>query len=221
MKVFLSIDSREPHSAIKTFEKIFGTKAKVVMQETDILTEHLAIERKQINDLLNSSRGRIFDEVDRMVQYYPERLHIVWVHGNTMELIKQMQEKVGFTPKIEVMYGALGSLFVRYGVFIIWTTNLVEGAFLFKKIEQKIKEGKLGKPRVRQLVKGEDRRVQMLCTFFRISRTTAKDLLMRFKTVKGVMEFLFNARDEDLLEISGIGPTTLKKLKFIIHGMVE
>ena len=98
--------------------------------------------------------------------------------------------------------GFVASLSVRYKAVPLFCSNSEYASYIIAKICEKANDTKKvnvyhSKPREKK----KDKQIHLLCGIPNVDEELAKRLLKRFKTIKGV----FDASEEELLEIDGIG----------------
>ena len=210
LKNALILDSREPESVIRVFEK--ASPWGVVIEKLDygdISGKHIIVERKHFPDLYQSIRSmRIWDQIQGLCDWADEHkmLPVLGIHGGAYELPVQIN--------MEMIYGAIASLAIRYGVHIIWTDHLWDLAVIIVKMEKKMRQGRLGqprKPRVRRLSNEKVREAYVMATLFQIPYQTAWQIME-----KGGLRWLLEASDYELLSVRGIGKKALQRIRRLI-----
>lgn len=201
------VDTREPDIVARILKRYYQKVEKKTLDYGDIEGMRIIAERKSVNDLVQST----FDgRVDRQslglasIADEKEKLPVILVHGS----ISDVEEYVKTAH--DIIAGQLASLKVRYGFEVVWMPNLVEALIVFAKMDRKIIEGKLGrprKPRVRYKT-AKNRQAAILATLLSIPQPVAEIIIG-----KGGLRWLLEASDEEILRIPGIGPKTLKRLK--------
>ena len=123
MKAFIKVDSREPQMVYDTLKAMGVSYVVEKLDYGDFEGEHLVMERKHFPDLYQSIRDmRLFDQVHGLVDYADEvgKLPVLGVHGGVEELPSDVQINE------EVIYGAIASVSIRYGVQVVWVRSLYD-----------------------------------------------------------------------------------------------
>lgn len=168
-----------------------------------ICSKNVAIERKRHEDFLNSIiDGRIFEQARQLNENF--KVPILIVEGYS-------------TPRISenALKAAIASLLVDFGLSIINTKNPQDTAttiYWIAKKEQEEKKRevffKVGrKPKEIKAIQEE-----IVASLPGVGRVLSKRLLEHFKTLKNI----FNASEEELKKVKGLGESTAKKIRKIL-----
>jgi len=201
------VDTREPDIVFRLLTRYYDKVKKVKLEYGDICGERIIVERKSVNDLVSTTfSGRLETQMLGLWNYAEdnELLPLVFVHGTLM----QVEEYV--SNAAEIIAGILAMLKVRYGFEVVWTPSLNEGIAVIAKVDRKIVEGKLGKPRKPRVRHSSitSRQAAIIATLFGLPLAVAERIV-----VKGGLRFLLTASDKELLAISGIGKKTLERIR--------
>jgi len=212
------IDTREPKKMVAMFEAVgcdvtvatldIGDYADIPYKRKDDgrLSYVIVAERKRMADLANRLySGSLFKQAIELAEapipYY-------FIIGSVEKFEKDAKLKFNR----EAIYGAIASLSLRYGIQVMWVPSEEEFVKILRKIFMKAKEKKIGKPHsIRNLYKGRDKRIDILCTLFRVSRRQAKELLKRY-SIKEVL----GLNENQLEKIDFIGPATARKIVMLV-----
>lgn len=218
-KILVFVDSREPYNVrtpIINLLKRRGAEIKVLpLVAGDYESEYAIVERKGIQDYESSfiggnktSFGRIERQLLELSMASEKKNKPAWIviHGNPKSL---------YSWTLEQLYGSVASMSVRYFMNVVlipaeWKYEYILSGILLKSAEEKC-----GLPWSIKYIRSESKKVGAVATIFRVSPKTAKNLLKRFKTIKGV----FNATEKELQLVSGIGKIRAKRLyEFVNQG---
>lgn len=207
------IDSREKPKFLSIVKRK-GIQHRVTALNADIVlrrntkpaAEVVGIERKAINDLVQSIQTkRIFEQIKKLKTFH--EIQYIFISGDLDELQWKFKQQLNMKINPAVVYGTLASIAVRDKIQIMWFPNdstLVEVAF---RMCTKISEGKYGEERVLAAKYEMYDPVKMLYrTVPGLTKTKAKNLLKKFGTVKGIAL----AEIEHIKAVDGIGPSTAK-----------
>jgi DNA excision repair protein ERCC-4 len=103
-----------------------------------ILSEEIAIERKNVEDFVNSIfDGRLFNQVKDLRSSFSRPLLIV--EGDPRRVSRRVRN-------LRIYFGALSSLILDYGVNIVQTMDISETAILIASLAKRIHRVKPSKP---------------------------------------------------------------------------
>jgi Fanconi anemia group M protein len=198
------IDYRERNSLIAS--ELVGMGFDIWFQElkvADYIVKDVAIERKTVNDFINSMiNRRLLSQLEEL-QQYPNRLLIV--EGIDEQELYTDSEEFGMHPN--AIRGFLLSILLKYKVPVIFTKNYMDTAKFIAVLSRK-KEKEMPLNISKKNLNKKQRLQFILEGFPGIGPKTAKKLLKRFKSLKEI----FNASEEDLKEIIGKKAETLYEL---------
>lgn len=207
----VQVDTREPELVARILSRYYRVK-RVKLETGDILGVRVVVERKSLNDLVNSAfQGRLDQQMLALTTFADDHdlLPVLFVHG-VLSSVEPYVQKAD-----TLVYGLLSSAVVRYGVHLIWTPTLTDGLEIIARVDRKIVEGKLGqprKPRVRRRDQS-NRQAAVLATLLQIPLSSAREIMGR-----GGLRWVLNASDEELLRVKGIGPKTLRRIRRMLEG---
>lgn len=210
----LRVDIHEPESIHEILDKC-GVEYTVQHEPYgDYLYGNVVVERKTIFDFVGSLySGRVFEQLGNI----PEEHERVLMISGTMDALRS-------SPHIKVrnenaIIGGMASCVVRYNLrCLLWGNNDAEIVPVMVKVVQKIDEGKSGLPvanRIKHVTKSKAG--DNLHNFLRIDPSSCTKIVENAKKQKkGLIRYILDAQDSELLMIDGIGPVTLKRIRELI-----
>ena len=206
------VDTREPDIVFQLVSTWFPSAQRRLLDYGDLKGKFYLVERKSINDLIQSTfSGRLDMQLLGFVDYADneELLPVLAVHGCLLDVEQYYPNAAA------IVTGILASAAVRYGVQIVWLPELNSLIEVVCKMELKAREGKLGRPRKPRLrIKlRHEREVANLATLLRIPVNSAREIMHR-----GGLRWLLQASDAQILLIPGIGEKTLKRIRRMLEG---
>jgi Fanconi anemia group M protein len=214
--VELVIDQRELDSTIardlSTREGI-TTRLETLAVGDYVCSDRVAVERKSVDDFLDTLTGgdrSLFEQVGDLARSYARPILIL--EG------EELYEKRNVHPN--AIRGALSSLAVDFDVSVLRTTDQADTADLLEVIarrEQETAERSVqvhGEKSAKTLAEQQEYVVSSIAD---IGPVTARALLEAFGTVEGVM----TAREEDLLEVQGVGQVTADRIREVVGSDYE
>jgi len=203
----ITVDNREQNS--KVVENLSKKKIKIQTAQLSvgdyIISENSAVERKEVSDFLESvTDGRLFSQARALSNNYREPVMIL--EGEGLYERRNIDENA--------IYGALSSLACDFRIPILFTKNEEETASLLstmlKRKEKKKKTSAVRKEK--KSMSTRDRKKYILEGLPSISGVLAERLLEHFGSVREV----FQADEEELQQVEGIGPSTAEKIISVI-----
>lgn len=185
------VDYREKNSMVISEMVSLGIVVELKnLKVGDYLINDVAIERKTVSDFISSMKNKRLSKQLEELQQYKRRMLIV--EGiDEQELYTDSSEKIGMHPN--AIRGFLLSILLKYKVPIIFTKNQEDTAkFIYVLAKKKERESSLNVSK-KNLTKKE-RKQFIVESFEGIGPKTAKRLLKKFKTVRGII----NASEEEL-----------------------
>lgn len=210
----LLVDTREPKKIFRLLELEGIPHTRYKLDVGDIHYKHVTIERKTLNDFLQSIKGtdgtgykRIYSQMIRMSQL---PIPILMISGTLDALQKNIEDHLHKKVNVKVVFGMAASIYVRFSIPTIWVMNDRELVQIAYRICKKVEEGKWqkGYHTQRKRIRHKDRRVEILRNVYRISENQAKALLRLFGGVKQT----FKAKYKRIQLADGIGEVTAKKI---------
>jgi len=205
------VDQRELDAAIaKDLSKRDGieTRLETLAVGDYVLSDRVAVERKSVADfldtLLDGDRS-LFEQVGDLSRAYARPILILEGDG--------LYEERNVHP--DAIRGALASLAVDFDVSVLQTAGEAETGELLRTIaarEQSERDRTVsvhGEKSAKTLTEQQEYVVSAIAD---IGPVTAESLLASFGTVEGVM----TAREEDLLDVDGVGEVTASRIREVV-----
>lgn len=213
------IDDREKRSKILNYLRKMGVKVLISRLNVGdyIISKDIIIERKKIDDLVNSLiDGRLFEQVKNMLRYSTRPLIIV--EGNLNNIYRYRK----ITP--HQMLGLLSTLLLM-SVNIIFVRNEEETAYFIYSLIKKINTEKEKKEWISPTKIGHrkggksiwDAQVNLISSIPGISREMAIKILKYF----GSPRKFFKASSYEMKKVEGIGDKRIKKIIEILDTMFK
>lgn len=200
-KTAIIADTREFNSEV--VRELARKGIVVESQQLDIgdyiLSDRLAVERKEVDDFLNSLMGgRLFSQLKMLKSAYINPILVV--EGDGLFTRRGVSE--------QAIIGALASIVSDFNISVISTSDVKETANLLASMAKREREeGRLVGIRGEKLSMSlKDRQQFIIEGLPGISATLAQRLLAHFGSVKDIME----ADVEKLCEVRGVGDTIAK-----------
>jgi Fanconi anemia group M protein len=216
-EIIIYADNREGNRISHIIEKKFKCKIEDKQLEVAdyLLSEDVAVERKTIDDFLNSIvDGRLFNQLSELKSNFEKPILIL--EGEN--LFDDLSKKRKVHPN--AILGAIASIATDFSVPILWTKNQIETAamlFAIAKREQIDNKKSISVRGKRKFKSMNQRQEFLLCGLPKINTTTAKKLLEHFKTP----EKIFIANEKELQNVDGIGKEMAKKIREILTKEYE
>ncbi|ADT83993.1 DEAD/DEAH box helicase [Thermococcus barophilus] len=205
--IVIYVDSRELKSQVPKYLKELGAHIEVKTLDVGdyIVSEDVAVERKSANDFIQSIiDGRLFDQVKRLTEAYARPVIIIEgqlygirnVHPNAIR-------------------GALAAVTIDWGVPILFSTDAKETAqfiYLIAKREQEERKKEVAVRSEKKALTLADRQRLIVEGLPYVSATLAKRLLRHF----GSVERVFTAKENELMEVEGIGEKIAREIRRVI-----
>jgi len=200
-KTAIIADTREFNSEV--VRELARKGVVVESQQLDIgdyiLSDRLAVERKEVDDFLDSLiGGRLFSQLKMLRSAYINPILVV--EGDGLFTRRGVSE--------QAIIGALASIVSDFNISVISTSDVKETANLLASMAKREKEeGRLVGIRGEKVAMSlQDRQQFIIEGLPGISATLAQRLLAHFGSVKAIME----ADAEKLCEVRGVGDTIAK-----------
>jgi len=205
-RVRIAVDKRE--AGFAELLKNLGAEAEeCTLPVADfVCSERVAVERKTRDDFEKSVMDmRLFEQLKRLKEGYPRVVVVVEGEGSAGMLSK------------ESLMGAYSSVLADFGASIFFTRNAEKTAelvFSIAKHEQLAEKKPMRVTGARKgltLAQNQKAIIEMLPM---IGPKIADSLLEQFGSVWGV----FNASEEELLKVEGLGKTRARAIRNTIDG---
>ena len=191
------IDSREKNSLVYSELIALGLKVEFKnLKVADYLVRDVAIERKTVNDFINSMKNRRLIKQLEELQQYENRLLII--EGiDEQELYTDSEDWIGMHPNS--IRGFLLSILLKYRVPIIFTKNYEDTAKFISVLYKRKGDAEISLNVKKKSLNKKQQLEFLIEGFPGIGPKTARKLLKKFKTIKEII----NASQEELKEAIG------------------
>ena len=171
-----------------------------------ILSDRVAVERKSVQDFVNSIiDGRLFEQATALAQAFSRP--IIVVEGKDIYAARRVHPNA--------IRGAMAALAVDYGVPIVFTKDAVDTAAFLRVIarREQLKESRA--PRIRgdkRILSLPEMQLFIVESLPYVGPKLARQLLKHFETVERV----FTASERELSLVEGIGPKRAKEIRRVL-----
>jgi Fanconi anemia group M protein len=204
--VIIYADHREHNKITDILDKKCTLRRRQLRVADFILGKGVAAERKTDADFLQSLiDGRLFKQLKRMKDTYNKPLLIIEGNDFSHRAINE-----------NAVNGALSTIAMDMGIPIIHTNNSRESASLLVTIarrEQEVKNSRISIRGRKPKLSKKKQQLFLLSGLPNVNTELAKRLLKHFKTPKA----MFNATEDELMEVQGIGKEKAKKIKELVN----
>jgi Fanconi anemia group M protein len=209
-KIKIIVDHREFNSTV--VRELVGHDVEIEPKQLPIgdyiLSERVVVERKLVNDFLQSLiDGRLFAQLKALKNAYIKPLLIL--------------EGVGLLTSRKIhssaIYGALVSVIADFNIPLISTENSKETSEVIRALAAREQLNNKSLPGIRgekPALTMSERQQFILEGLPNVSATLAQRLLEHFDTVKAVID----ADVDELSEVKGIGKKTAEEIKKVIES---
>ncbi|GAB6860986.1 DEAD/DEAH box helicase [Haloplanus litoreus] len=209
--VEIVVDQRELDSAIardlSTRDGI-ETRLETLSVGDYVVSDRVAIERKTVTDFLDTLTGgdrSLFDQVGDLSRHYARPVVLLEGEG--------LYEERNVHP--DAIRGALASLTVDFGVSVLRTEGEGDTADLLAVLagrEQTTRDRTVSVHGEKSAKTLDEQQEYVVGAIADIGPVTARALLEHFGSVEAVM----TAREEDLLEVDGVGEVTADRIRTVV-----
>lgn len=212
-KIVIIVDTHEIGSNADKLLESYGAQVVVRRMEVGdyILSERVAVERKTTEDFLNSIKdGRLFEQLKELNRNFDSPVLVL--EGNGLFSRSRMHPNA--------IRGVIASIVTDYKVPILPTTGVEETAaqmFWIAKREQEDEKKSVsirGKKRTETV---KEKQEYVVAGLPNVSKVIAERLLKHFGSPINV----FNASENDLIEVDGVGTLTAKGVKSVLESEYE
>jgi len=217
------VDTREKFKLVwaNKLKKLGCTVELKALEAGDFMTEHCIFERKTVGDFVQSMRGnygrvggRLFDQAHKLILFAQKtnRIPFLVIIGDFADYKEEVKQYGNLN--VNAVFGAIASVIVRYDINVIWNLQGEDEAiFVMYKIAEKVAEGKLSVPHRKSVRKVHtDPKVIRVANVLGVSPKLAARLVKQF----GGLRRILLASDRELMQIKGIGPSTIARIKAYI-----
>jgi len=204
----ITADIREKNSLVISELVSLGIEIEIkYLKVADYIVKGVAIERKTVSDFLSSMISRrLLNQLEELGQYTDRLLIVEGIYEQELYSDGCSEDRAGMHPNS--IRGFLLSILLKYKVPIIFTKDYADTArFLSVLARKKPRETPLN---VNKKSLNKKERMQFILEGFPgIGPKTARKLLKKFKTIKGVI----NAPESELQEVLGKKAEVFKIVK--------
>ena len=209
--VEIVVDQRELDSAIArdlSTREGMETRLETLAVGDYVVSDRVAVERKTVSDFLDTLTGgdrSLFEQVGDLSRHYARPVVLIEGEG--------LYEERNVHP--DAIRGALASLTVDFGVSVLRTEDEGDTADLLAVLagrEQTTRDRAVsvhGEKSAKTLAEQQEYVVGAIAD---IGPVTARSLLEHFGSVEAVM----TAREEDLLDVDGVGEVTADRIRDVV-----
>ena len=199
------VDNRETQSAVVRELALKGIEVilKTLPVADYVISDKVGVERKTDTDFVDSLKdGRLFNELYNLSQNFT--IPILILEGNPTN-------QSGYTKP--AILGALASIVVNMRISVLYTDSAANTADLLVALVKKVYQEKksTGKVYTKKTTTEAEAQEQIISGIPGINLYRAQELLTAFSNVENV----FNADEDDLEKVSGIGKKTAKRIREI------
>ncbi len=212
-RILIFADNREFRSNVvkEMARKDCVVKPKQLEVGDYILSDRVGVERKTCNDFLSSVfNNNIFKQLQDLKRTFEKPLLIIEGH----DLYSQRDVHPN------CIRGAVSSIGIDLSIPIIWTESEEDTAsFLYwiAKREQLEEEKSISLRGEKKPATLKERQLFLIAGLPGVDKKMSKRLLEEFRTPEGV----FNAKEDEMKKVKGIGDKTASKLKKILTKRAE
>ncbi len=204
------VDQREIRSSVA--RKLDKNGAEIIVKTLEIgdyiLSERIAVERKETQDFVSSLIDqKLFEQITNLSRAYERPVLIV--EGENLFNCR------GINPN--AIHGALSSITLDFGVSVFYTRDAEDTAALMyqiakrEQVDEKRDINMHGRKASSMLPRQQE---YIISSISDIGPKAARNLLEHFGSVENVM----TASYDELLEVNNIGPKTASKIREIISS---
>jgi Fanconi anemia group M protein len=208
-EVKIIVDYREYRSNV--VKNLHNLDVNIETQQLDIgdyiLSSRIGIERKNVDDFLNSLiNGKLFSQISLLRDSYSRPILII--EGDDLLTRRNINQNA--------IFGSLVSIMVDYGIPIFTTKDDIETAnvlFTAARREQKKYKKSVSLRGEKRPMSMQEQQQFIIEGLPNVSSTLAKRLISKFFSIKNIV----NATEEDFQEVNGIGKNIASKIFEIIN----
>ena len=210
------VDQRELDSAIaKDLSTRDGlvTRLETLAVGDYVLSDRVAVERKSAADFVDSMLDgdrSMFEQVGELSRAYARPVMVV--EGTNLYGQRDIEPNA--------IRGALASLAVDFDVSVLRTegeSDTTELLATIAKREQETRDREVSVHGEKTTKTRAEQQEYVVSAIADIGPVTARTLLEHFGTVEAVM----TAREDDLLEVEGVGPVTAERIREVVGSEYE
>ena len=207
------IDDREP-DWVKNHDWGFNTQIERLDVADFITSGGVAIERKEINDMVSSLDQRVWEQAKDLEGNSADdgngiKVGVIIIHGSVSDLSPQNMD----SRKIEGIYGAVARLTISYGISVLWFRERSQFIKMVKKYNEKGgTESSMKKPHLTKRSYRDDR-INVLYGIDGLGYKTINNILDEFDSLYDIAQ----APKKNLKKADGVGPSTAENIYDAFH----
>lgn len=207
-KKSITVDSREQNSRVvrELYKKGLSIKTARLGTGDYLISEDMAVERKSVDDFLESLMdGRLFTQARALVREFQRP--VIIIEGDGIYSRRNIDRRA--------IHGALVSLITDFRIPILQTSDEEETAALIHSMHSRSDRQKktISLRKDKESLSSRDAKIFILEGLPNVSGLMASRLLEHFGSVGAV----FQATEEELMEVKGIGEVTARKIVELIR----
>lgn len=172
-----------------------------------VVSDRVAVERKTIEDFKQTlTRGDLFDQLKSLKIAYQKPLLLI--EGEDVY-------RAGLHPA--AIRGAIASILIDYSIPILFAKDEEETVKLLVSIAKREQKEKSNRPQIRADKPSgslEDEQIYLISSLPNIDRVLAERILTQFNTPRAV----FNASQDELRKVYGIGPQIADRIDILLNS---
>jgi len=209
VKAKVVVDVHEPLNICTLLSEFdLEVERKSISPGDYIVGEGWAVERKTTGDFVQSLfKGRLLEQLDRLSETYSKP--VLLVEGD-------LEVELGLRRNPRAIWGALIKIQVDNKVPVMFSPDMIQTANILVTMArraQRRNESKIQIRTKRRFLDDSQRQIFIAEGLPNIGEEMASRLLNHF----GNLQNLFQAKDEDLMKINGVGKIVAGKITTIIH----
>lgn len=201
-------DDREDKKVLRLLSENANVKINRLEIGDYILSNRIGVERKSSNDFIESLiQGRLFHQLLSLSNTF--EIPILIVEGEDIYSIRNIDEKA--------IRGAIISTMIDFRTRVIFTKNPEETSNLLIEISTREQKEKERIPAIRgekRIMSLKEKQIFIVEGLPDISSVLSRRLLEKFGSILGV----FNANENELKQVEGVGEIKAKKIREIIDA---
>jgi len=205
------VDQRELESSIArdlSLREGVETRLETLAVGDYVLSDRVVVERKSVSDFLDTLVGgdrSMFEQVGDMVRHYARP--VVVLEGEGLYSERDVHPNA--------IRGALASLAVDFDASVLRTADEDGTAEMLATVarrEQSVADREVSVHGEKQSRTLDEQQEYVVASIADVGPVTARALLSHFGTVEAVM----TAREDDLLEVDGVGEVTAARVREVV-----
>lgn len=216
MKLLISSNEKSDKKIIEGVKSLYEVPDSYEtspIQIGDLQKGNCVIELKTASDLISSMKKepgatipRILRQAINMQQFSRP---LILVTATIPEIILETRKFNTENPfPVKSLFGYMASIYARTGVPVIPFSNFGADYFAYSLLEKSNDNKVLNLNPLKASATPSHEQEAVISSIVSVGPETSKNLLIHFKSIKNI----FNATQEQLMEVNKIGPKTAKKI---------